>query len=49
MCEMFSTTKLAMAVAEERTRGKREPIILEHFNLGQYLRPIVRSLLSFLF
>ena len=49
MCEMFTTTKLAMALVEERTRGKRESIILEHFNLGKYLRPIVHSLLSFLF
>ncbi len=49
MCEMFATTKLAMAMAEERTREKRESITLAHFNLGQYLRPIVRSLLSFLF
>lgn len=49
MCEMFATTKLAMAMAEERTRGKRETITLEHFNLGHYLRPIVRNLLSFLF
>ncbi len=49
MCESFVTAKLAMAISEERINHKRQPIVLEHFNLMQYVRPIVRSLLSFLF
>jgi hypothetical protein len=49
MCESFVTAKLAMAISEERINHKRQPIVLERFNLMQYVRPIVRSLLSFLF
>jgi hypothetical protein len=49
MSEWFITTKLAMAVTEEKIRGKREPIVLERLNLVRHLRPILYSLLSFLF
>jgi predicted transcriptional regulator len=49
MCEWFMNAKMAMAVSEERTRRKRRPIVLERLNLMQYVKPIVRSLLSFLF
>ena len=49
MSEWLVTSRLAMAMAEEKIRGKREPIILERLNLMQYVQPIVRSLLSFLF
>jgi len=48
MSEWFMTAKLAMAVSEEKI-NHRQPIVLEHFSLMQYVRPIVRSLLSFLF
>ena len=49
MSEWFVTAKLAMAISEERVNRKHEPIILERLNLKQYVQPIVRSLLSFLF
>jgi hypothetical protein len=49
MSDMFVASSIAMAIAEEKIRGKREPIILERINLMQYLRPIIHSVLSFLF
>jgi hypothetical protein len=49
MCEWFVNAKLAMAISEEKTSRKRQPIILERLNLMQHVKPIVRSLLSFLF
>ena len=49
MCEWFVISKLAMAIGEERINHKRQPISLERLSLTQYVRPIVRSVLSFLF
>lgn len=49
MCEWLVATKSAMAISEEKSNHKRQPIILKRLNLMQYVRPIVHSLLSFLF
>lgn len=47
-CEWFAAES-PMAISEGKTNHKRQPIILKRLNLTQYVRPIVRSLLSFLF
>jgi hypothetical protein len=47
--EIIVSTSEVMALVEEQIRPKREPIVLEHLNLMQYLRPILQSVLSFLF
>ncbi len=49
MSEMFVPSSIAMLLAEEKIREKREPIILARLNLMEALRPLMRSLLSFLF
>ncbi len=49
MCEWLVATKSTMAISEEKINHKRQPIILKRLNLMQYVQPIVRSLLSFLF
>jgi hypothetical protein len=49
MSEWFVTAKLAMAISEEKINHRHQPIILERLNLMRSVRPIVRSLLSFLF
>ena len=49
MSEVMIITSEVMALVEEKIRLKREPVVLTRLNLMLYLRPVIQSVLSFLF